>query len=91
MEKDKLVGAGILLVSIIGMIAYALLLYVGHGSVLAIILASAAFFALLGVVGWIGWTMATTLTPKPVKPEIPSETKGIEKKRKRGRPRKRTA
>lgn len=89
MRKDKLAGAGILLASIVVAIVYALLLYFGHGSILAIIFVSAVFFALLGVMGWIGWTMATTPSPKPVELEIPSEAKGAEKKRKRGRPRKR--
>lgn len=91
MRKDKLAGTGILLASIVVAIIYALLLYFGHGSVLAIILVSVAFFALLGVVGWIGWTIATAPSPKPVELEAPSEVEGIVKKRKRGRPRKRTA
>lgn len=91
MEKDKLAGAGILLASIVGVVVYALLLYFGHGSILAVILVSAAFFALLGVVGWIGWTMATTPAPKPVEVEAPSGAKAVEKKRRRGRPRKKVA
>jgi hypothetical protein len=91
MEKGKLVGAGILLASIVVAVVYALLLYFGHGSILAIFLVSVAFFALLGVVGWIGWTMATTPTPKPVELKPPSEVEGVGKKRRRGRPRKRTA
>jgi len=89
MEKEKLAGAGILLASIVVAIVYALLLYSGHGSTLAVILVSAAFFALLGVVGWIGWTMATTPSPKPIELETPSEVEGVKKKRRRGRPRKR--
>ncbi len=88
MEKDKLAGAGILAASIVGVVVYALLLYFGHGSILAVILVSAAFFALLGVVG-IGWTMATTPTPKPVEFETPNEVMGTEEKRKLGKPRKR--
>jgi predicted DNA-binding transcriptional regulator len=89
-EKDKLAGAGILLASIVGVVVYALLLYFGHGSILAVILVSAAFFALLGEVGWIGWTMATTPSPKPVE-KSPSEVEGVAKKRKRGRPKKKAA
>jgi hypothetical protein len=88
MEKDRLAGTGILLVSIVVAIVYALLLYFGHGSILVIILVSAAFFALLGVVGWIGWTIATTPSPKPVELKSPGEVEGVVKKRKRGRPRK---
>lgn len=91
MRKDKLAGAGILLASIVGILIYALLLYFGHGSILAVILVSAAFFALLGVVGWIGWTMATTPSPKPIEPGTPSEGEGVVKKRRRGRPRKKAA
>ena len=80
MERDKLVGAGILLASIVVAIVYALLLYSGYGSILAVILVSVAFFALLGIVGWIGWTMATTPSIEPVRPEISSEIEAVEEK-----------
>ena len=89
MEKDRLVGAGILLASIVVAVVYALLLYLGHGSTLTIILVSAALFVLLGIVGWIGWAMATTPAPKPIELGTLSEVEGINKKRKRGRLRKR--
>jgi len=90
MKKDKLAGAGILLTSIAVGIVYALLLYFGYGSVLTIILVSAALFVLLGIVGWIGWAMATTPSPKSI--EVGSETQPEEivsvKKARKGRPRK---
>lgn len=66
MGRERLVGAGILAASALSAIAYALLLYLGYGSTLAIILVSAALYVLLGIVGWIGWTMATT--PAEVEP-----------------------
>lgn len=91
MRKDKLVGAGILLASIVVAVVYVLFIYLGYGSTLAVILVSVAFFALLGVVGWIGWTITTTPSPKPAELKSPSEVEGIVKKRKRGRPKKRTA
>ena len=65
-------GAGILLASIVVAIAYAMLLYFGYGSILAIILVSVAFFALLGIVGWIGWTIATTPSLEPIESEVGS-------------------
>jgi hypothetical protein len=84
MEKDRLVGAGILLASIVVAIFYALLLYFGHGSILAIILVSMAFFAPLGVVSWIGLTIATAPTSKPVELETLSEVRHREETREEG-------
>lgn len=93
MRKDKLVGAGIFLASIVVAIIYALLLYFGHGSTLAIIFVSAALFVLLGIVGWIGWTMAT-ISAKSVEvglETLPGEVAKAGKKRRGGPRKKRTA
>jgi len=88
MEKDRLVGAGILLVGIAAAIVYVLLLYLGYGSILVTILVSIAFFVLLGIVGWIGWTIATTPSPKPIESEVGS-AESTEEKRARTSRRKR--
>jgi len=90
MKKDKLAGAGILLVSIAVGIVYALLLYLGYGSTLAIIFVSAAFFVLLGIVGWIGWIMATAPSPKPFEGEIGSAESTKEKRAKKSRGKRRS-
>jgi len=93
MGKDRAIGAAILLTSILVAMGYALLLYFGYGSTLAVILVSVAIYVLLGIVGWIGWTITTTPSPKSV--EVGSETQPEEivgaKKTRRGRPRKKKA
>jgi predicted DNA-binding transcriptional regulator len=89
MEKDRLIGAGILAASVVIAIVYALLLYLGYGSILVLILVSIGFFVLLGILGWIGWTIATTPVPKLPELESIEEIESVEKKGKRGRPRKR--
>lgn len=93
MGNDRLVGVGILLASIVVVIVYALLLYFGHGSMVAVILVSVAFFALLGVAGWIGWTIATTPTPKASRGRTWARSSEVVEVRKtrRGRPRKKKA
>jgi predicted DNA-binding transcriptional regulator len=74
MEKDRLVGAGILIASIAAGVVYALLFYLRYSSMVVTILVSAAFFVLLGIVGWVGWTMATTPSPKPIEGEVSAES-----------------
>ena len=93
MGKERSLGAAILLASIFVAMVYALLLYFGYGSTLAIILVSATLFVLLGIVGWIGWTMATTHSTKPTEfaPESQSSETVAASKTRRGRPRKKKA
>jgi hypothetical protein len=88
MGKERAIGTAILLTSILVAIGYALLLYFGYGSTLAVILVSVAIYVLLGIVGWIGWTMVTIPSPKSVGAVTqPEEILGAKKTR-RGRPRK---
>jgi predicted DNA-binding transcriptional regulator len=71
MNKDQVLGAGILIVSLVVIAVYAWLLY----SYALIVLQITAFLAVAGVlviIAWIGWTMATTPPPAPL--EIPETT-----------------
>jgi predicted DNA-binding transcriptional regulator len=68
MNKDQAIGAIILLVSVVGIAAYAWLLYAYS----IIVLQATAFVAVAGILvilGWIGWTMATTPPPAPLEGE----------------------
>jgi predicted DNA-binding transcriptional regulator len=71
MSKDQMMGAAILVVSVVVIVVYAWLLY----SYALIVLQITAFVAVAGVLvimAWIGWTMATTPPPAPL--EIPETT-----------------
>lgn len=66
-------GAVILLVSVIGIVVYAWLLY----AYAVIVLQVTAFIAVAGILGiaaWIGYTMATTPPPAPLEIEPTHET-----------------
>ncbi len=68
MSKDQVLGAVILVVSVVGLVAYGWLLYAFP----MITLQVTAFIA-VGVVlvigAWIGWVMATTPPPAPLEAE----------------------
>jgi len=68
LSKDQTWGAGILALSIIGIVVYAVLLYLYPRPVLQIT-AFVAVAGILGITAWIGWTMATTPPPTPL--EVP--------------------
>ena len=68
MSKDQTWGACILGLSILGIIVYAVLLYLYPQPVLQIT-ALVAVAGILGIAAWIGWTMATTPPPPPL--EVP--------------------
>lgn len=76
MVNDRIVGGGILLVSIVGIIVYAWLL-VYHWVDTLRVSAFLAVALLLGILAWIGYTMATTPPPEPITeiPEMPSQPK----------------
>jgi predicted DNA-binding transcriptional regulator len=66
-----MMGAAILVISLVVIVVYAWLLY----SYALIVLQITAFVAVAGVLlilAWIGWTMATTPPPAPI--EIPEPT-----------------
>ena len=68
MSRDQVLGAVILVASIVVVVVYAWLLY----AVPMITLQVTAFIAVgavLVIAAWIGWTMATTPPPAPLEPE----------------------
>lgn len=76
MGRDQALGAGLLVISIIIIIAYIWLVFFPpmHGADILILkltgtVAVAGVFAILG---WIGYTLATTPPPKPIE-EIEKE------------------
>lgn len=73
MSRDTLIGTLILVLSIIGIVAYNWLLFFTEWSL--IVLKLTAFIAvtgLLAIFAWIGYTLATTPPPKPIE-EIEKE------------------
>jgi len=67
MNKDRLIGAGTLIVCVaVAIVFYPLFFCLGYGSLAISIVVFAAVLLLLCIVGWIGWTMATTPPSAPV-------------------------
>ena len=65
--SDRVLGAGILLASVIGIAVYFWLIFMSSWSVLTVQLtAFMAVGGLLAIVAWIGYTLATTPTPEPI-------------------------
>lgn len=65
LNKDQVIGAAILVASVVGVLVYGWLLY----AFATIVLQATAFLAVaavLVILGWIGWTMATTPPPEPI-------------------------
>lgn len=82
MSKDQIIGALLLLGSVIGIIVYGYLLYLYPQFILQIT-AFVAVAGVLGIVGWIGYTLAITPPPKPIEEiekEVEEELKGVEGK-----------
>jgi len=76
--NDRVLGAGILLGSILGIGVYFYLVFLSQWSVLVIqISAFAAVGAVLIIVAWIGYTLATTPPPTPLEDlDFKEETEG---------------
>jgi predicted DNA-binding transcriptional regulator len=75
---DRVIGAGILVGSILGICIYFWLVFLSPWTVLVIqVSAFAAVAALLAIVAWIGYTLATTPPPKPIE-ELEKELEGIQ-------------
>lgn len=71
MDKDRAIGAVILIGSLLGIIIYGWLVY----SWAIIVLQITAFLGIaviLAILAWIGYTMATTPPPAPIEPEVPA-------------------
>ena len=65
MNKDRAIGAVILVGSIVGIAAYTWLLY-AYATIVLQITAFVAVAGILVILAWIGWTMATTPLPAPL-------------------------
>ena len=67
MSKDQAIGALILAVSVVGIVAYAWLVF--FTDLWAMVLRLTGFVAVGGILvilAWIGYTLATTPPPKPI-------------------------
>ncbi len=83
MASDKLIGALLLIVSIVVIIVYGwLVFFTSHSMIVLEITGFAAIVVIFGILGWIGYTLATTPPPKPIEEiekEIEEELKKLEK------------
>ena len=78
MNSDQILGAFILVGSIVGVIVYGVLLYYIPIWTLQVSAFLAVAFA-FGILAWIGYTLATTPPPKPIEEvEKEVETKETE-------------
>ncbi len=78
MSKDQTLGAVILVLSLVGIVAYGALIWYFPIQVLEV----TAFLAVAGVLAilaWIGYTLATTPPPQPIE-EIEKELQAEAKK-----------
>ncbi len=88
MVNDKVVGWGLVALSIVGILFYAVGLFApdlimeGFDWLLVKVTVFIAVAAVLGILGWIGYTLATTPPPKPIEEiekELEEELKRLEK------------
>jgi len=67
MSKDQVLGAGIVVGSLLGVALYFYLLFLSIWDALTIKLSAfAAVTAVLLILAWIGYTLATTPPPTPI-------------------------
>ncbi len=83
MNRDQVIGALILVASVIGIIVYGWILFFTEWAILLLQLTGfVAVAAVLGILAWIGYTLATTPPPKPIEEiekELEGELKELEK------------
>lgn len=76
MHKDQVIGAGLLAVSVIVIIAYIWLVFLppiaGADIFILKLTGAVAITGIFVILGWIGYTLATTPLPKPIQ-EIEKE------------------
>jgi len=79
LNRDQVIGALILVASVIGIIVYGWILFFTEWTILLLqITGFVAVAAVLGILAWIGYTLATTPPPKPIE-EIEKELEGEDK------------
>ncbi|MCD6244864.1 MAG: transcriptional regulator [Candidatus Korarchaeota archaeon] len=88
MERDQLVGALLLILSVLVILIYGYLVFFYDEAIAILVLKLTGFVAVLGVfgvLGWIGYTLATTPPPKPIEEiekELEEELKKLEEEKK---------
>ncbi|RLG79889.1 MAG: transcriptional regulator [Thermoprotei archaeon] len=90
MNKDQVIGWGLLAVSAVIIAVYTWLvwfpIWTGLDLVLLKLTGTIAVIAVFGILGWIGYTLATTPPPKPIEEiekEIEEEIKKLEEEAKK--------
>ena len=82
MNRDQLVGALILIASIIGILVYGWIVFFTEWALILLQLTGfIAVAVVLGILAWIGYTLATTPPPKPIEDiekELEEELKKVE-------------
>jgi predicted DNA-binding transcriptional regulator len=78
MSRDQLIGVALLLAGIIGIVAYAWLLFFWNPQIILQITAFVIIGGVLAVLGWIGFTLATTPPPQPIEELTKEEPKAEE-------------
>ena len=82
MNSDQVLGAFILVGSVIGVVVYGALLFLFGETISLLTLQVSAFLAVafvLGIIAWIGYVMATTPPPKQIE-EVEKEIETKETK-----------
>ncbi|MCS7140524.1 MAG: transcriptional regulator [Candidatus Nezhaarchaeota archaeon] len=83
MSRDQVVGAGLLIISVLIVAIYVWLVFfppMAGADIFVLKLTGAiAVIAVFAIIGWIGYTLATTPPPKPIE-EIEKEIEGELKK-----------
>jgi len=82
LSRDQVIGALILVASVIGIIVYGWILFFTEWTILLLQLTGfVAVATILGILAWIGYTLATTPPPKPIEEiekELEEELKKLE-------------
>lgn len=81
MNKDRVVGSLLLVVSVAVIIVYGYLLFTDWWQLLIKLTGFIAVAGVFGILAWIGYTLATTPPPKPIEEiekELEEELKKLE-------------
>ncbi len=86
MSRDKVVGVGLLVVSVVIILAYIYLVFFTPYKILVLQITDAlAVILVFGILAWVGYALATTPPPKPIEEiekEIETELKKLEEETK---------
>ena len=80
MSRDQVLGAFLMLVSILGILLYGWLVFLTDWAMVVLQLTGfVAVAGVLGILSWVGYTLATTPPPKPIE-DIEKEIEEASKK-----------